>query len=157
MVLKLWFPIQEIVGVWLSTTVIVFEQVLTALVPSSIVQVTVVSPLLKTTPAREFEPEEIVAPVNAYVNVYEQLSDTVGFQLVPDLVYVQTPKSVFTVWFATHEIVGDWLSVTVTLWIQVAVLPEPSSTVHVTVVTPLLNTTPAKEFEPEPVVAPLKA
>ena len=47
------------------------------------------------------------------------------------------------------------LSFTVTVKLQVALLPAASCTFQLTVVTPLLNTTPARLL-PVPVVAPLK-
>jgi hypothetical protein len=49
------------------------------------------------------------------------------------------PASAFTVTAAGHVIVGFSLSTTVTLCVQVAVLPRPSVTVHVTLVVPTGN------------------
>ena len=65
----------------------------------------------------------------------EQLSVVTG---VPKLtaVAVHEPRSVFTLTFDGHMMVGFWLSVTVTFCVQVAVLPEPSVTVQVTTVVP---------------------
>ena len=63
------FVVHEIVGFWLSTTVIEFEHVFIGLVPSLIVQVTVVTPLLNKTPFSVFDPLPEVAPVKTYVSV----------------------------------------------------------------------------------------
>ena len=46
------------------------------------------------------------------------------------------PTFVFAVTFAGHVITGLTLSVTVTVCAQVAVLPDPSVAVQITVVTP---------------------
>jgi hypothetical protein len=46
---------------------------------------------------------------------------------------------------------------TVKVKLQVAVLFEASVTVHVTVVTPILNTAAARVVEPVPVVTPVNA
>ena len=48
------------------------------------------------------------------------------------------------------------LAATVTVKLQVALLPLPSTTFQLTVVIPLLNTTPASVVLPVPVVAPVK-
>jgi hypothetical protein len=52
---------------------------------------------------------------------------------------VHVPASAFTVSAEGAVIVGFWLSVTVTSCVAVAVLPDPSVTVHVTVVAPRGN------------------
>jgi hypothetical protein len=44
--------------------------------------------------------------------------------------------------FAGHAIVGSWVSLTVTLNVQVAVLPETSVTVQSTSVAPMGKTAP---------------
>ena len=63
-----------------------------------------------------------------------QLSEVVG---VPKLTPVAVqPLFVVAVTFAGHVIIGATLSVTVTVCEHVAVLPEPSVTVQITVVTP---------------------
>ena len=46
------------------------------------------------------------------------------------------PVFVITALFGGQVIVGFTLSVTVTVWLHVAVLPDPSVTVHVTTVVP---------------------
>ena len=64
-----------------------------------------------------------------------QLSAVTG---VPRLIEaVHSPASVLALRLDGHTMVGFWLSVTVTVWVQVAVLPAPSVTVQVTVVTPI--------------------
>ena len=44
------------------------------------------------------------------------------------------------------EIIGNWSSRTVTLYVHVVVFPELSVTVHKTLVTPKLKITPSKEL-----------
>jgi hypothetical protein len=55
----------------------------------------------------------------------------------------------------TQVTIGTSSSLTVTVKAQVPVLPAASDTIHSTVVIPLLNTTPASELLPVPVVTPL--
>ncbi len=66
-----------------------------------------------------------------------QLSNAVG---VPnETVVVQFPELsllVFAVLLAGQEIVGACVSTTVTVWVDVALFPEPSVTVQVTIVLP---------------------
>ena len=64
-----------------------------------------------------------------------QLSAVVGLPKATP-VAIQVPASTLTVTSAGQVIVGSILSITVTVWVQVAVLPEPSVTVQVTVVFP---------------------
>ena len=65
----------------------------------------------------------------------EQLSAIVGLPRdTADAVH--SPKSAFTLTAAGAVIVGFWLSTTVTVCTAVAVFPNPSVTVHVTVVVP---------------------
>ena len=78
-----------------------------------------------------------------------------GLNSVPTVVYVQTPVVVFLVWLPTQVMVGNCVSFTVTVKLQVALLSDPSVTVQVTVVTPLLNTVAASVPDPEPVVVPV--
>jgi hypothetical protein len=51
-------------------------------------------------------------------------------------VAAQAPPDALTVTFAGHVTVGSMSSVTVTVKVQVPVLPDPSVAVHVTVVVP---------------------
>ena len=142
------------VGTWLSITVTVKVHCLVNPAPSVAVHVTVVTPLLKTTPFK-FVPVPVVAPDKEYAKfTVIQLSVPVAFQSVPAFVYVQTPTPVFTDWLATHVIWGASLSIIVIVFEQASVWPEPSFTSQVTVVKPLLNVTPFKD-EPEPVVTPV--
>ena len=68
------------------------------------------------------------------VEATEQLSEVEG---VPKETPVAVqPSLVNTATSAGQVMVGATLSVTVTSWLQVAVLPEPSVTVQVTVVVP---------------------
>ena len=76
-----------------------------------------------------------VAPVKTQVNlVTEQLSAIVGFGIIT--LAVQLPAPTFCEIFAEQLIVGFALSVTVTNCVAVAVFPELSVTVQVTVVFP---------------------
>jgi hypothetical protein len=68
----------------------------------------------------------------------EQLSDVVGAPRATPLA-VHNPASAVTLTFAGQDIVGDSVSFTVTIWSHVAVNPDPSVTVHVTVVFPSGN------------------
>ena len=70
------------------------------------------------------------------VDATEQLSAVVG---VPSdtPVALQELASAFTLTAAGQVMVGFWVSVTVTTWVQVAVLPLASVTVQVTVVIPV--------------------
>jgi hypothetical protein len=63
-----------------------------------------------------------------------QLSPTFGVPRAT--VAVQIVASVFTDLFAGAVIDGIWLSITVTDWLAVFERPEPSTTVHTTVVVP---------------------
>jgi hypothetical protein len=70
----------------------------------------------------------VVAPVNAQVNlVTEQLSAVVGFGVTTDAVHVPAPT--FAVMLAGQVIVGLILSLIVTVYEHVAVLPAASATV----------------------------
>ena len=88
------------------------------------VQVTVVFPIGK------------LAGALLFTLATEQLSAVVG---VPKATPVAThvPAPTFTLTAEGQVIVGLMLSVTVTIWSQVAVLPLPSVTVQVTVVFPI--------------------
>ena len=66
-----------------------------------------------------------------------QLSEVVGVPNVTfDNAVLHTPASTFTVTSAGAVIVGSMLSTTVTICVAVAVFPDPSVAVHVTVVVP---------------------
>ena len=62
---------------------------------------------------------------------------------------------VLRVWLLKQLIVGFSLSFTVKVKLQVALLLDPSVTVQITVVIPLLNTPPVRVAEPLPAVTPL--
>ena len=64
----------------------------------------------------------------------EQLSVVIGVPRVTPVAVQAVLVVAFTV--AGAEIVGRTLSVTVTVWLAVAVFPAPSVTVHITVVLP---------------------
>ena len=65
----------------------------------------------------------------------EQLSEVVGVPSAPT-VAVQLPAATFTEMLAGQVIVGAMLSVTVTVCVHVAVLPDPSVAVQTTFVIP---------------------
>ena len=62
------------------------------------------------------------------------MSETIGAAY--DTTAPQLPKSLETTISASHVIVGEVISTTVTICVAVAVFPFASSAVHVTVVTP---------------------
>ena len=77
-----------------------------------------------------------VAPAMVQVKVVTlQLSAMVGLD-VPN-VALHKPNDAVVFRLAGQVIVGFSTSVTVTFWLQVAVLPDPSVTVQVTTVTPI--------------------
>ena len=79
-----------------------------------------------------------VAPAIVQVKVVTlQLSAMVGSE-VPKVV-LHSPNAAVVFILAGQVIVGNSISVTVTFWLQVAILPEPSVTVQVTTVTPIGN------------------
>ena len=98
------------------------------------------------------EPLAVVAPVIAQTNVLTpQLSVGVTVGIFTILVQAAEPVAVI---FAGQLMLGRILSVTMTLKEQVLALLQLSVTVQVTVVVPLLNTIPARELLPLPVVEP---
>lgn len=114
---------QTMVGSWLSVTVTVCVQVAVLPAPSVTVHVTVVAPNGK------------LAGASFVTLATVQLSEVVGEPRVTP-VAEQEPASVFALTLEGHTMVGFWLSVTVTVCVQVAVLPALSVTVQVTVVVP---------------------
>ena len=120
---------QVMLGAWLSFTVTVKEQVEVFPCPSLAVAVTVV------VPKANVEPE-----TGLYVKVaVPQLSVAVAAKVTT---WVQRPAAAFTLKLAGQVMLGAWLSFTVTVKEQAAVLPWPSLAVAVTVVVPKLNTEP---------------
>jgi hypothetical protein len=120
-----------IVGACVSFTVTVNEQV--AVLPDA----SVTTNVLVVTPIGNTEPD--ASPTVCVITCPGQLS-------VDVLVYVTTApqlfKSLLTTIGALHVIVGACVSLTVTLKLQVAVLPLASVTTNVLVVTPIGNTEP---------------
>src|SRR5205814_1690248 len=107
-----------IVGLMTSVTVTFWLHVAVLPEPSVTVQVTTVTPSGKVTGAL------------LVTEATEQLSAVTGApSATPDA--VQMPASVLTATADGHVIVGLMTSVTVTFWLHVAVLPEPSVTVQV--------------------------
>ena len=90
---------------------------------STTVQVTVVTPIGK------------VAGALFVTDATEQLSAVTGDPRAT--VAKQEPASVVAVMFDGQAMLGAWLSVTVTVWVQVLLFPAASTTVQVTVVTPI--------------------
>ena len=120
------FAGQVIVGLMLSITVTVNEQVDTLFDASVTVYVTVVTPRLNVRVPTLLIPvagdEAVVAPVNVQVNLLtEQLSAVVGLGVTTDA--VQVPVATFAVMFAGHVTVGLMLSTTVTVMLQLDVFP----------------------------------
>jgi hypothetical protein len=119
---------QVIKGAMLSTTVTVKVQVAVRPAASRAVAVTVVVPRLNV------EPDS-----GLYVIVAPQLSVAVAANVTAA---VQALGAVFTVMLDGQAIVGFWLSTTVTRNVQVAVRPERSVAITVTVVAPKANVLP---------------
>jgi hypothetical protein len=123
------FDEQLITGTWLSITVTMNEQVLVLPLPSVAVLVTVWTPTVIVLPEAGLDTTVALPQLS--------LAVTVKFTVV-----VQSPASAFRLKPDGHVITGAWLSTTVTVKEQVAVLPLPSVAVLVTVVVPTLNTVP---------------
>ena len=121
---------QTIVGSSVSVTVTVCVHVETFPDPSTTVHVTVVFPK-GYVPGALFVTEATV-----------QLSAVIGEPRTTP-VAEQVPDPAATVTSAGQVIVGSSISVTVTVCVHVAVFPEPSVTVHTTVVVPIANATGA--------------
>ena len=115
---------QAIVGSSISVTVTFWLQAAILPEPSVTVHVTTVTPIGNSTGALLVTLATI------------QLSAVTGTPNTTPLA-VHKPASVFTATFAGHTIVGSSISVTVTFWLQVAVLPLKSVTVQVTTVMPI--------------------
>lgn len=127
----------------MSTTVTENEHV--AVVPPASVtrKVFVVAPTEKDAP--------LGAPAICVVVAPEQLS--VPFGAVYVTFAAQSPKAAFTLIFAGQVIVGAWLSITVTVNVQVDWFPEMSVATPVTVVVPEAKVEPedgAVETETRP-------
>ena len=122
------FEGQLITGDWLSETVIVNEQAEEFPAASVATEFTVVVPIGKT------EPEAGVD-----VTVAEQLSVELTVKFTTAL---QKPASTFAFMLPGQLMTGFSRSLTVTLKLHVAILPEGSVAVYVTVVIPLGNNSP---------------
>src|SRR5262249_27196430 len=120
------FEGQVIEGGWLSLTVTVNEQFAVSLLESVTEQVTVVVPLANV---------ERDAGLHTGVTV-PQLSVAVTVKAVTA---EHRFGSVLLVIFDGHVMAGGWLSVTVTVKLQVAFGKTPFEAVHVTVVMPFGN------------------
>jgi hypothetical protein len=118
-------------GAWVSLTVTVNEHMAVLPLASVAVQETVVVPIGKNEPDAG-EQTTAVLP--------EQLSAVVG---VAKLTFApHCPASFETVTFEGHVIDGAWVSLTVTVKVQVVVLSSESLAVHVTVVVPTAKVEP---------------
>src|SRR5690606_37950699 len=137
---------QAIIGASLSSIVITVIQVAVCPLPSFTVQITVVLPEGKISPASVFVPFKLLVIVPS-----EQLSVKVASNSVPTTVYSHKPASVSRVAFGTQVIIGSSLSSTVITVEQVAVCPLPSFTVQTIVVFPFGRISPAR------VAVPLKS
>ena len=107
--------------------------------PSVTVQVTVVAP------------SGNVAGALLVTDATEQLSAVVGVPRATPVASQVAFAKAFT--GAAQEIVGFWLSDTVTVYEQVDVFPSPSIAVHITLVVPKLKVT-LFNVVPVPIVAP---
>ncbi len=111
-----------------SMTVTLKVQVAVLPAPSVAVAVTVVVPTAKELPDAGLKDTEA-----------EQLSEAVAAKVTVAEIW---PTSAVTEMFDGQVIVGAWVSLTVTVKEQVAVLPAPSVAVAVTVVVPRLKVEP---------------
>ena len=123
------FPGQTATGGSASLTVTENVQALVLPLESVVVHVTVVTPLLNVLPLAGLQ-----AP-----DPPEQLSMNVAVKFTTR---VQAPEAVLVTIFAGHIVPGSWLSLTVTVNVQVFVLPLVSEAVQVTAVTPLAKVAP---------------
>jgi hypothetical protein len=117
---------QEILGGWVSLTITVCGQVMLFPELSVTVQITALVPTGKSVGA-------------LLVMLTEpQLSATVG---VPSVTFVtpHRPGEATTVTSAGQEILGGWVSLTITVWGQVVLFPELSVTVQITMFVPTGN------------------
>src|SRR6185436_20507801 len=113
-----------ITGFSVSFTVTVNVQAFVLPVASVAVQVNVVTPLLKVEPLAGRHATEAKAQLSAAVGA-DQLTSA-----------VQSPASVLCVMFAGQVMLGFSVSLTVTVKLQLAVLPWPSSAMQLTGVVP---------------------
>ena len=118
-----------ITGNWPSLTVTVNVQVDVLPEASVAVDVTVVVPRLKTLP----EAGVLTTVVPGQLSVAVTVNGTVA---------VQDPIGVDTVMFAGQVITGAWVSFTVTVNVQVAILPTASVALNTLVVVPIGNVLP---------------
>jgi hypothetical protein len=116
---------QVMVGFCVSVTTITCVQVTVKPLASVTVQVTLVEPV-----------GYVVLAWSLVTLATEQLSAVVGVPIEAK-VALQDAGSALTFTAVGQVIVGYWVSVTVTICVQVAVRPLPSVTVHVTVVEPI--------------------
>lgn len=86
--------------------------------------------------------------------VTAQLSVAVASNSVPTVVYEHTPGLVDRLVVPGQVMIGAWLSLTVTVKVQLVVPPDGSVTIYFTLESPLLNT-PFAEPDPLRVVAPV--
>ncbi len=122
-VVAVMFDGQTMLGASLSDTVTVWVHVLVFPAASTTVQVTVVTPIGK------------VAGALFVTDATAQLSAVTGDPRAT--VAKQEPPSVVAVMFDGQTMLGASLSDTVTVWVHVVLFPAASTTVQVTVVTPI--------------------
>ena len=120
---------QVIVGGWLSTTVTAKLQEAVLPEASVAVQVTVLVPLANVLPLVGLQ--LTVTP--------EQLSVAVGVKLT---IWLHWPSAVLVTRLSGQARIGATLSLTATVKLQFAVLPEASVAVQVTLLVPLLKVEP---------------
>jgi hypothetical protein len=130
---------QAIVGLMLSTTVTVYEQVAVLPAASRTVYVTVLTPVLKVAVPTLLIPvaglDAVVAPVIVHVKrVTAQLSAVVGLVVTTEV--AQVPTVTLAVILEGQVMVGFTLSTTVTVIVHVFEFPVLSVAVQVMVVVP---------------------
>src|SRR5450759_3285359 len=125
---------QVIVGFSSSMTVTVWLQFAVRPLPSVTIQLTVVMPIGNAYVAGSI----VTPPTCATTPATLQLSAVAGVPSVAVVVQFPAPSAeVVVIILAGHTIVGFSLSVTVTVWLQLAVRPLPSVTIQLTVVNPI--------------------
>ena len=130
---------QVMVGLMLSTTVTVKEQVALLPAASRTVYVTVLTPVLNESVPTLLMPvaglDAVVAPVIIHVKrVTAQLSAVIGLVVTTEV--AQVPTVTLAVILEGQVMVGFTLSVTVTVIVHVLEFPVLSVAVHVMVVVP---------------------
>src|ERR1041384_480143 len=121
---------QAMVGGSISLTMTLKVQLAVLPEPSVAVCVTVLVPLAKVEPLGRLQLTVTFVQLSLASTVHVTLDAT------------QVPAVVFVTISAGHVMVGGWMSLKMMVKLQLAVLPEPSVAVQVTVFVPMANVEP---------------